>query len=287
MKRKAASRDFSINDLPSNRKEVFFDSMKNRYRYLLYTGFILFFTMIPFIIIITIKRIYLNALLLDYTSNIIKESEYIMSSMTYAFIFDILISLSSLIISLGISGLSRIIRQIGWMEPIFFLKDFTDGIKMNYKQISIHILVLSLIYMMSDLALYIGINIKILKYLPMAIFIFIVIPCALYNIAQANIYNISNFKSTTNSLLFFFKSVPISLVFTLIILIPSVIGLIPNIIINLLINIILLILLFPLYYLAWFLYSSYIFDKYLNIEAYPEIVDKGIRRKTNIRKERQ
>ena len=35
----------------------------------------------------------------------------------------------------------------------------------------------------------------------------------------------------------------------------------------------------PYYYLAFFLYASYNFDRFVNKELYPEIYDKGIVRK--------
>ena len=119
----------------------------------------------------------------------------------------------------------------------------------------------------------------IFRYIPLVIFIFIVFPISLYSVAQNNIYNMSNIKVTTNSLLFFFKSVPVCILFSLTISLSLLIGFIPNFTIRLLIYVLLIIFAFPLYYLAWFLYSSSMFDKYLNINYYPELIDKGITRR--------
>lgn len=281
MKRKVAMKDFNMSDLPSNRKEVFFDCIKNRYKYLLFSGFILFLTMIPFFVVIFLKTIYMGALVEDYVSGALTDEEYSAAALTYISIFDLSIIASTLIISIGICGLSRVVRQIGWIEPLFFLKDYGDGIKLNYKHIFGHMLALSIIYMLSDIALHTNIRFEFLKYIPIAIFMFIAIPIALYNVAQINIYDISDLKATKNSALFLLKSVPVCVLFTLIISSVIFIGFINDITIRLMIYILLVILLFPIYYLAWFLYSSYVFDKFININSYPEIVDKGIVRKEN------
>ena len=101
----------------------------------------------------------------------------------------------------------------------------------------------------------------------------------LYNIAQVNIYNMNIIKSTKNSLLFLFKTVPVCILFSLIFVLVMLVSLIPNITIRILIYIFVIVFAFPIYYLAWFLYSSSQFDKYINAEYYPDIVDKGIVRK--------
>lgn len=279
MRRKVASKDFSVSDLPSNRKEVFFDSIKNRYKYLMFSGFILFFTVLPVFIVLFLKSFYLSTLLKSFSDGSISEAEYYLVSMRWALIFDIGIVLLSFIVSIGLSGLTRVIRQVGWIEPVFFFKDFGDGIKLNYKHISFHMFILSLVFLVSDISLYINMGFKLLNYIPMAILIFIIVPIVLYSIAQTNIYNMKLSEEIKNSMQFVFKSVPVCILFSLGLSIIVFIGLIPNYMISLLIYVLLLIFVFPIYYLLWFLYSSFMFDKTINAEAYPEIIDKGITRK--------
>lgn len=284
MKRKVASKDFNMSDLPSDRKEVFFDCIKNRYRYLFFSGLILFLTAIPIIIIYFLKSIYLGALVEELNAETISTEDYSAATLRYVLLYDGLTVVASFILSLGICGMTRVIRQIAWQEPLFFLKDFTDGIKMNYKNISIHMFVFAVIYMLSDVALYAQMGYVILSYIPFGIFLTVVLPMALYNISQTNIYVINNLKSTKNSALFLIKTMPVCLLFSIIIALVLLFSFIPNFTIKLLIYILLLILAFPLYYLAWFLYSCSIFDKYLNVNYYPEIVDKGIVRKEGYKK---
>ena len=279
MKKRMASKDFNISDLPSNRKEVFFDCLKNRYKYLLFSGLILFLTIIPLIVIYFLKSIYLGILVENFRNGAMSENEYSQATLIQVLMFDSFVILSSFIASIGISGATRVIRQVGWIEPVFFFKDFSDGIKMNYKYISFHLFILSTIYMISDLSTYSDLGIMFINYIPMGIFIFVAIPMVLYNIAEANIYNISLLESLKNSFLFLIRSVHISLLFSLGILGVMLLRLIPNIIIVMMIYIILVIFVLPIYYLLWFLYSSYMFDKFININNYPEIVDKGITRK--------
>ena len=250
----------------------------------MYSGLILFLTAIPIIIVYFLKSLYLGALVEELNAGSISTDEYSALTLRYVLIYDGLTILSSFILSLGICGMTRVIRQIAWEEPLFFLKDFIDGIKMNYKNIVVHMFVLAVIYTLSDVALYVQMGYAIISYIPMGIFLSVVIPLALYNISQTNIYIITNFKATKNSALFLVKSIPVCLLFSIILASVLLLGFIPNFTIKLLIYILLLILAFPLYYLAWFLYSCSLFDKYINVNYYPEIVDKGIVRKEGYKK---
>lgn len=281
MKRKIASKDFSISDLPSNRKEVFSDCLKNRYKYLMACGMAVFLTSIPLLLVCFLKSFYLLALLEELNNEIISNEDYYSATMMYTLLFDGLIVVSTLIVALGISGATRVIRQIGWEEPLFFGKDFADGIKMNYKYIVVHLLVLALMYLIADLSLQAELQFSLFRYIPIAIFLFIIIPLSLYNISQTNIYKMTNLSATKNSLLFLLKSVPACVVFSLVIILVMLINFIPNFVIKFLLYVLILIFLFPIYYLAWFLYSCSMFDKYINVNSYPELVDKGITRKEN------
>lgn len=281
MKIKRASKDFTINDLPSTRKEVFFDCLKNRFRYLFRCGIYLFLTCIPLLIIVLIKNVAINGINEALINGEIVEKEYNIIFSRYMIMYDILIVVSGFIISIGISGVSRIIRQLGWEEPLFFNKDFSDGIKMNYKFIAVHIFILTVVYLISDVAINAGEQFSLLRYIPILIFYFIIIPLVLYSIAQVNIYDISTTKTIKNSLLFFLKSVPVCIIFSLFIVFTSLVNLIPNFSIGAVIYILIIIFIVPIFYLLWFLYSSYVFDKEINKTYYPEIVDKGISRKNN------
>ncbi len=279
MRRKEAKVDFLSSDLPSNRKEVFFDCLKNRYGYLINCGIIMFLFSIPLFVLFFIKSIYLGALNQELNNGTIMLSDYNAATFRYIFIYDMLVILSSFILSIGLSGVIRIIRQISWIEPLFFLKDFTDGIKMNYKHISIHLFIISLLYMISDLTMHAPIDYNILKYIPALITIFIILPVIMYNIVQTSIYNMTLIEENKNSMLLFFKSVPVCVIFSVIISITLLLNLINNYTIKSLIFVLFLIILFPVFYISWFLYSSSVLDKYINNEYYPDIVDKGIVRK--------
>lgn len=280
-KLKKAQRDFTENDLPSNRKEVFFDIFKNRFRYLIRCGLFLFLTAIPFLIICLFKTYSLAGILSDYTANMMSQTEYETAIQTYSFIFDLLIVLSSFILSIGISGMSRVIRQLAYLEPLFFGKDFGDGIKMNYKQICVHVMLLTIIYMLSDISSKANMNVVVMNYIPMVIFLFIIIPLFLYCLSQTNVYIMPVFKAIKNSMLLLFKSVPVCVLFCLVIFGFTFLNYIPNFNISVIIYVLVIVFIVPMYYLAWFLYSSYVFDKHINKQYYPEIVDKGIVRKEN------
>ena len=68
MKNKKATHDFKINDLPQNRKEVFFDCLKMRYGIIFGLGLMCVLFAIPFVICLMLRDISLSSLLADITN---------------------------------------------------------------------------------------------------------------------------------------------------------------------------------------------------------------------------
>ena len=283
MRVKKASKDFSINDLPSNRKEVFFDCFKVRWSTLLKGGFLAFVFAIPYIVLLLSEDLNISRLYQELSNGAISEEEFISSKLSVLLVSNILKTIASIFLSLGLAGLTRLIRQIAWEEPIFFRKDFFDGIRLNGGSFIIIILFLSLIFNVANFtqtALY---QQRFLSSIPFGIGLIIVFPIALYNMASVNVYSNGFFTHTKNSILFFLRTVPVSALFILIFCISFLPNLISNALIKYLIIVLMYIILLPYYYLAFFLYASYNFDKYVNKKLYPEIYDKGIVRKDTLK----
>jgi len=277
MKIKKASNDFKETDLPSNRIEMFKDCLKVRYGELLKTGLVSFIFFVPILLIMLMKTVGLSNIL---SSGEGTAEEIAISSYTTVFIFDLLMVIASIVAALGIAGLTRVIRQIAWGEPLFFTKDFFDGIKLNGKFIVGATFFLSFTYAMSDVLMYSPASMPaLIKTLPTGALIIMIIPLYLYNLSQVNVYDITLVKGTKNSCILYIKSAPKTLLFVLTIIVISCIKYISYFLISLGILSLLLIAVLPIFYLAWFLFSCTTLDKVININYYPEIVDKGIHRK--------
>lgn len=279
MKIKNATRDFNINDLPHNRKEVFFDCLKLRWSTILRCGLLSFLFAIPYFIVLFSEDFELSRLYLKFINEEITEQVFMNSRLAFLITTNILKIVTSLILALGLAGLTRVIRQLVWQEPIFFHKDFFEGVKMNWLPFALTILFMQLSFSISSITIVFIPNYKLISSIPFAISLIVVLPVGLYNMSSINVYNNKFFTYIKNSNILLLKSFHIAIVFTLVFAIVYLTNLIPYLIVKWLILIIIFVLLMPYYYLSWFLYSSYVFDKFINKEQYPEIYDKGIIRK--------
>ena len=193
MRKRMADKDFSISDLPSNRKEVFFDCLKVRFNILLRCGMSFFIYCIPLIACLIFKGIYIGDAQRMLANGEMTEETFAVSIRSVTALFDLGIVVSSLILAVSISGISRIIRQLAWEEHVFYKRDFFDGVKKNYKHIFKVVLVFAIIYSLSDMLLVSQISSSLLKILPELIIALLFVPVMLYSISLMNVYNIKYF----------------------------------------------------------------------------------------------
>lgn len=273
-KQKSASKNFTKEDLPSNRKEVFLDRFKNQFSVLFKSGLILLLFFVPFIVVHFLKDYSLWSMM---SKNELTNIEYDRIQILYS-IIDIPLYL---ILSIGFSGAFRVIKNLAWDIPVFFKEDFKEGIKKNYKQFMLVFFVFSFLKLLCQIALSISNIPEFFSYLPYGFLIGIIVPITLTSLNIFNLYNAKYFEAMRLSLRFFFGKAFKSILAILIVTLPLFILLIPNFIIKYILFIFAILFLIPCSLLGWFLYNCYLFDIYMNKKNYPEIYDKGIYRKEN------
>jgi len=281
MRIKKASRDFNSNDLPSNRIEVFKDCFKVRFGVIFKSGLLLLVFLLPLIIGGLIKDISILSLGYNYEGGAISKEEYVSYYYVTNNAFLLFTILASIIGALGVAGMTRVIRQVAWEEPVFFQKDFFDGIKMNGGFIVLATLILDITWAISNFVSGSEIEQSFIKALPAGALFAVILPLYLFNLSQVNVYNVKFAKATKNSIIFYIKALPRTVLFLLTIAALLLVTFISNILILYLAIVIIVVLIIPFFYLAWFLHSCRAFDEMININEYPEIVDKGIVRKSD------
>ena len=266
--------DFIESNLPSNRKEVFFDCLKLRFGILFKLGILIFIFFIP---------LFLTSLIMDVSVTSLYENMNDDESIKNAIIgtinlFNLINIPLFVILSLGFAGAFRVVRQLVWGEPIFFSSDFMDGIKLNGKGFSLCFLIVGIVNFIISYVLYTNDSYNIISFIPLVLTFLIFIPIGLYVLSLYNTYNITFKSAIYNGLLLYVKELPKTLLFTLIVELPFAILLISDIT-KYLIALVAVIFIIPLLIMAYYLFSCYVFDKHINAKSYPEYVDKGIRRK--------
>ena len=276
MRIKKASKDFSVEDLPKTRKEMFKDCLKNRYSNVFKLGLVLLLFSLPLIITMLFKDILISNTYERYNEGLITIEEATSISYSYGLIFNLIMVLGFVVLGIGLSGIYRIVRQMVWMEGIIFLNEFKYGIKKNWFSFSILFIVVGLINVLCFFILKTNISIQFLRVLPIFISLFILMPIGLYLMSEIIVYKNTILGYLKGALILFAKSIPVSLLSILIVSLPIFTYFISFVSIKYLLIVLYILFVYPIFILFFILYSFEQFDKLINIKDYPELVNRGL-----------
>jgi len=269
-KQKVAKNDFTPEKLPHNRVEVFFDCLKQRYDVWFKLGAVCLLFMIPLFIVEVIKDA--SYIHLEAGGNATAENIFAFEE-TFA-LYNVL---PFVIFGIGLSGIMKVIRQLVWGEPIFFWHTFLSGVKQNY----ITYLFVFLLYgFYRMLIIYVEglIPINYVNRIPTALSLVVLLPAVMFLLTATTIYKEGMAKLFGNSFKFYIKSAPITLAFVIVLAASICINLIDLKVVKYILMAVFIIFLLPMYLIAWTLHAHSVFDKMVNINLYPDYVDKGVNR---------
>lgn len=272
------NRDLTIENMPHNRLEVFFDIIKQRWDLLLKIALILTLFLAPFIFSSFLRAEALSAL----EEN---SSSFYASYFETEIIFFAIDSFALILLSLPIAGILRISKLLSFYEGIWFFHDLMKGIKENWLQVFVVLLLDSLILFLSRVSgsylLLFGNGdffTTIIFFLPAALGLLIILPASLIHLMEIPIYKNTYFQNVKNAFYFYFKSGFTTLPVSLLLILPLFLNLLPFTIVPIIVYVSYAFVYLPFALLFASLYSNYVFDKFLNKNDYPEIYDKGIYR---------
>lgn len=279
-KKKIIKDDFTYNDLPHNRWEVFKTVFKIRFGFIFKILGLTFLFSLPLFAWNTYMRLLIRTLLSSLVdSNASEVYGQIFGSIFIRFIVNIPLFF---LMFIGFNGLIRVYRKLCWNE-ITFLSDYFDNLKEKLLRIlfvsfllciSYHILLFS-IYSIKALNLK-PLNIGIMIGFSFIQFAFFFI-FSFYFILQNDVYKIKFHHLISNSFKFVFKSFLVSLCFTALLFLPRILIIFGNFYFDLL-STFLFSVLSPFSLIGLLLFSSYQLDKWINKTLCKQIFDKGIYR---------
>lgn len=280
MKEKVRSNDLTNKELPHTRWQVFFDLLKTQKRQMVSLSMLLFVFLLPLVVDFFIFNMFI------YGASFSINDPLALSSTLFSLIFYMmLIAIPCVIIAfVGLGGLAYVIKKIVWQEGVISGPDFFLGIKKNYK----HSILLGLIWSISLFILVVG-SLFLLRTQPMSNqpwvhsvgvglcivqFVVLSIVCV-YGLTYTSYYENSFRIVLRNSFIFFsakfFKNLAMFIVTTGLVIGLMFVDLIAQIIVTVLVA------LFSSYMLAgWTLLSHEAFDQYINVNNFPDYVNKGL-----------
>lgn len=274
MKQKVAKTDFSEQNLPHNRKEVFFDCVKLYWQKLLLLGLIMLACAVPLLTVSAVCDTVQQGLSRQLEDGVIDKAAYNGQTAWLRFAEALIDIPCYVIVCVGLSGTVRVTRQMIWAEPLFFANDFADGIKQNWLTFCLCGFLVSLLNVYLAFAESSGGGLP--AYLPLGVVTIVVLPTALWMMAASSVYNIGIGKNITNSFVLYIKTPFVTWLFVALFASVAMFGLIGLVALRCIFLAVFIVVLLPAFVMLWQLVCYSYFDKFINKQAYPEIVDKGI-----------
>ncbi len=266
-KRKIKDNDFLEDELPSSRPELFWDIVKNEFRKLFFVSGALIVFALPFLA---------AHFFLDYELIALEGQEA--SSSWPHYVFLIVNPFLTAIFGIGVAGSLRIIKRLSYMEPVFLWDDFKKGVRQNVKQCLLFSFLIGLFFSICYL-FRVNDPSSFLSNIPLGVFALIVFPCLMFAYPVIGTYATKISETFSLSSRLYPKAFLTNLIPLALFLSVYFFELIPDLVLKYALILLFLLLLSPLLFLGFFLYSSYLFDKFINKEKYPELVGRGIKRK--------
>lgn len=282
MKNKFSNREYSLDSLPKNRKDQFFNIFKNYWRTYLLIGAIFIAFGFPLILTIIFKN-YTVIQIASSSATVEAKKEMMFLQLT---IFSAIKIPCFVILSIPLAGCTIINKEICFGEPLLFKADFFKGIKQNGLRFAIYSLIFFVAVFLGKFSVimksYSNVTWmpSILIGLIFGIIFLILVPLFSLSMSTDSIYALKFHQSIFNAFLFMIKRYWFSILFALpIIALFALLFIQANYIyITLLIVLLILAFLLPIYTLAFHEYSLSVFDKFINENNYPTIYKKGIKK---------
>ncbi len=296
------SEDYARNTLPSNRWALGWDLIKTNMGKIMKINLLLLLFVFPLFLLLFLRSLLISAEAgyTPFSQNLgigypiypfmsgLSEGIIIKVDLTVFFILFLLV----FYISVGISGVFYVMRNLVWTEGVFVTSDFWNGVKKNYKTV----LPLSLIYTFFVVLALISINtsnyqiainqnnailftiLKIVSYVFIALFTCIY----LFSLTIGVTYKIKLFGIIKNAFIFTIAMLPINAFFMLLTAVPFALLLFNPTSMVFSFGIIAVILVsMALAVLIWTNYSQWVFDECINDRVAGAKKNKGIYKKNS------
>ncbi len=272
MKKRIKTKDFDKNDLPSTRKEQFFDLIKHRFFFLLGLGLILFLFSLPLFASI----VYKDLATLSINQSEMDANDKAASLLLIGLLFSFLVMLGLLILSIGLSGVMKLLKQLIYDEPIFFKDDFLAGIKENYKSFLLLSFFAGLLNLISNVIGILFDNVLLLKIIFPALNFALFYPVMFVSFFLTSTYSnslMTTIKSSTVIYIKHFPTVFLCFVFFYGVLFFQYIDIM---LLKYLLLLFVFFIYFPILLLASYLNQIRIYDSLINKDQFPSYYLKGL-----------
>lgn len=296
---KEKSEEYARSTLPTNRWQLFWDIFKGNFGKIVKVNLLMLIFFIPLIAVIILGYLMneSNGVIYPFASNLAvgypaapgQQGLSEMLSLQTNFMLYAGIALASLVAAVGLAGGMYVVRNMVWTEGIFVANDFWRGIKLNYKNalqaalfFTLALFLCGTLISFAEFSLATGAiskGQKVWMHISMATsYVFMVCAAMMtfWMVALGVTYKLKFFTMLKNSFLMTIGTLPQTIFFGVISLLPFALLFIPSQFI--LVLSLILLLLFGLSWalLVWLDFAQWVFDKFINPKIKGAKVGRGI-----------
>ena len=269
---KCAKKDFTEADLPLTRRQMFFDCYREQFSLILRLGLVCLLILFPMLVILLTRDMYLIGAIKGVEEETPKKLQQIYASANA--VFGALELLASVFFFVLFSGVTQILRQLCWGEPVFFSDDFKRGVRENAGRFTVVGVLLSLIRYLLGL-----LSGSVYFYLLFGIFAALFMPLGLWILLQTLYYRLRWAEVIKNATFYLVRTFPMTVLLLACTVVPFF--LVSTFVTMLTVRYLLLVVLAVLYVvpltMAWILYALQTFDEHINKQHHPEVYRRGLR----------
>ena len=296
---KEKSEEYARSTLPTNRWQLFWDIFKGNFGKIVKVNLLTLIFFIPMIAVIVIAYMMKesNGIIYPFSANLGvgypaapgQQGLSEMLVMQNNFILLLGVAISSVVAAVGLSGGMYVIRNMVWTEGIFISNDFWRGIKLNYKNALQTALFFCIALFLSGTMIgfaefslavgSLGKGQRVWMYISMGTsYVFIILAAMLtyWMIALGVNYKLKFITMIRNAFLITIGTLPQTLFFGAISLLPFLLLFIPQQFILVLSIILVLLFGFSWLLLVWLDFAQWVFDKFINPKIQGAKVGRGI-----------
>ena len=266
--------------LPHNRKELFFDLLKHRKMDMFYLSSLTFIFFIPLAV---------DLLFFNYLEAIATANENYQDLFSLVFYSMLIMLPCMLILFIGLAGAFYTAKKMVWQELIIPAHDFFQGIKENWK----HSLISGVIFGVITFGLVVG-GTYLLIYSPMPqvwngvsigalVVVFLTLGMVTALIFTQDVYYSNSYYVTFKNAFSFMALTNWKVLLIYLLSTGALVALAALNTITLIVGIVLFAILNYVVVILYTLISHAAFDKYINKDNYPEMVNKGLYKQEDVK----
>ena len=264
--------DFTLEQLPHTRPQVFWDRVRNCPGKLLLSGLLLLLFALPLLATDFFADLSFASLTEALRNGEMTEDGYLGAVRSLQYVSSVVRVVGYVLFGLGAAGVARQIRQLVFGESYEYGQNFRQGVRENAAWYCLCFFLIGLLRAFISAARQ-GRS-DVLGYLPTCVFVLLIFPILLQMLVQVTLYTHSFFNMWLTSAFLYTKTLPVSLLFSLVFLAGGLLDRL-GFIARCCGKIVYLFLL-PLLFMAWYLYVASALDRHINRAHYPELVDRGV-----------